>query len=58
MKLKLSTPKQVTWWICVGLYAFALLSQLGVLRIGGGLPSFAWIVGYGLLLVACAIRGL
>lgn len=56
--MKLSSPKLITWWVCVGLYALALLSTFGVLRIRGELPAFAWVVGYGLLLAACAIRGL
>jgi len=51
-------PKQITWLICLVLYVVALAAHFGVVRFGGGVADWAWIVGFGLLLAAVQIRGL
>jgi hypothetical protein len=50
-------PKNVTWVICLILYLIAALSFFGVIHVGA-LASWAWIVGYALLLIAVKVRGL
>jgi hypothetical protein len=51
-------PKQITWIICLVLYVIALLAHFGVIRVGGDIALWSWIIGYGLLLVAVQVRGL
>ena len=52
------SPRHVTWVICLILYLIAALNFFGVIRVGGALASWSWIVGYALLLLAVRIRGL
>ncbi|MDP2320145.1 MAG: hypothetical protein Q8O42_12510 [Acidobacteriota bacterium] len=53
-----SAPKQITWVICVVLYAVALLATFGVISVDSQLAQWSWIIGFGLLLVAVQVRGL
>ncbi len=55
-----SGTKQVTWIVCLVLYLVALSVQFhfNVLHISGELAAWAWILGFGLLLVADKVRGL
>ena len=53
-----NAPKQVTWAICLVLYLVALLAHFGVVRMGGDVADWSWMIGYGLLLVASQMRGL
>jgi len=52
------SPRHVTWVICLILYLIAALNFFGVIRVGGALASWCWIVGYALLLLSVRIRGL
>jgi hypothetical protein len=51
-------PQQVTWIICLVLYIVALLAAFGLVAIPAPLGMWAWILGFGLLLLACRVRGL
>ena len=51
-------PKQITWIICLILYLVALLAHFGVIRVGADIAQWSWIIGFGLLLIACQVRGL
>lgn len=51
-------PKQITWIICLILYAIALLAHFGVFDVRADYAVWSWIIGYGLLLVAVRVRGL
>ena len=51
-------PKQITWIICLVLYVLALLTHFGVLKLGGDIAQWSWIIGFGLLLVAVQVKGL
>jgi uncharacterized membrane protein (DUF485 family) len=51
-------PKQITWIICLVLYVVALLAQFGVVRVGGDIATWSWIIGFGLLLAAVQVKGL
>ena len=35
-----------------------LLAAFGVIRPGAQIGMWSWIIGYGLLLIACRVRGL
>ncbi|MEA2237129.1 MAG: hypothetical protein QOC81_1853 [Thermoanaerobaculia bacterium] len=54
-----NAPTNITWIICLILFAVALLAHFGVVH---GIPPavalWSWIIGFGLLLVACRVRGL
>jgi hypothetical protein len=51
-------PKQITWIICLVLYVIALVAHFGIVRIGGDIATWSWIIGFGLLLAAVQVRGL
>jgi len=51
-------PKQITWIICLVLYAVALLAHFGILHVSADVAQWSWIIGFGLLLAAVQIRGL
>ena len=58
MKIKLTPPKQITFWIAIVLGVLALLSQLGTFTL---LPIAAfWLlfIGFALLVVALLVKGL
>jgi len=58
MSMKLSAPKQITWFICLILYIVALLAHFGVVAIRGDAATWCWIIGYAVLLIASQIRNL
>jgi len=51
-------PKQITWVICLVLYVVALMTRFGVVRLGGDIATWSWIIGFGLLLLAVKVRNL
>jgi hypothetical protein len=51
-------PTLVVWVISLVLFLIALLSHFGVIRPGGDIATWSWIIGFGLLLIACRVRGL
>jgi hypothetical protein len=51
-------PQQVTWIICLILYIIALVSAFGIVAVPAPLGLWAWVIGFGLLLLACQVRGL
>lgn len=53
-----NAPKQITWIICLVLFIVALVSHFGLVQLGNGIGDWAWIIGFGLLLVATQVRGL
>ena len=53
-----NAPKQITWLICLVLFVVALLSHFGVVHLPNHIGDWAWIVGFGLLLLAAQVRGL
>jgi hypothetical protein len=50
--------KQITWIVCLVLYLFALAVHFKFIHVQADLGTWAWILGYGLLLVAGKMRGL
>lgn len=51
-------PTMVVWIISLVLYIVALVAHFGLARIDGQLADWSWIIGLGLLLIACRVRGL
>ncbi len=51
-------PTIAVWVICLVLFLVALAAQFGVVRIGEPIATWSWIIGFGLLLLACRVRGL
>ena len=50
-------PTFIVWVISLVLFIVALLVQFGGMRVGQVGP-WLWIIGWGLLLIACRVRGL
>ena len=50
-------PTMMAWVISLVVYVLAIAAQFGVIALGAAAP-WLWIVGFGLLLAACRIRGL
>lgn len=51
-------PTMVVWIICLVLYVVALAAYFGIVPIDARIAAWTWIIGLGLLLVACRVRGL
>ncbi|MES2676665.1 MAG: hypothetical protein V4660_20680 [Pseudomonadota bacterium] len=51
-------PTMAVWVISLVLFIIALVAHFGLVRIPYPLASWSWIIGFGLLLVACRVRGL
>ena len=51
-------PTFVVWVISLILFVVALLAQFGVVRLGAPIATWSWIIGFGLLLLACRVKGL
>lgn len=51
-------PTMAVWIISLVLFIIALVAQFGIARIPEPFATWSWIVGLGLLLVACRVRGL
>ena len=51
-------PTMVVWVISLVLFIVALVAQFGVVRIPEPFATWSWILGFGLLLIACRVRGL
>jgi hypothetical protein len=51
-------PSQAVWMISLVLYVVALLATFHVVSVPADAGRWSWILGYGLLLVACRMRGL
>ena len=51
-------PTMLVWIICLILYVVALAAHFGWASVPAQAASGSWIIGLGLLLVACRVRGL
>ena len=51
-------PTMAVWIICLVLFVIALAAHFGLVRVGEPVASWSWIIGFGLLLVACRVKGL
>lgn len=51
-------PTMVVWIICLVLYLVALAAHFGIVNLDSQIAVWSWIIGLGLLLAACRVRGL
>lgn len=51
-------PTMLVWLICLVLYVVALAAHFGIVHMDAQIAVWSWIIGFGLLLAACRIRGL
>ncbi len=51
-------PTMASWVIALVLFIVALVAQFGLVKIPEPAATWSWIIGFGLLLVACRVRGL
>jgi len=51
-------PTTAVWIISMILFIIALLAHFGIVRISDPIATWSWIIGFGLLLVACRVKGL
>jgi hypothetical protein len=58
MRFSGKAPTLATWVIALVLFIIALVAHFGVVAIGNPVASWSWIIGFGLLLVACRVKGL
>jgi hypothetical protein len=53
-----NAPTNIVWIICLCLYLLALLAHFRVFRLDRDIASWAWILGFALLLIATKVRRL
>lgn len=51
-------PTLIVWVICLVLYIVALIAHFNWARIPAQAADWSWIIGFGLLLLGCRVRGL
>ncbi|MEO7760383.1 MAG: hypothetical protein ABJB04_02020 [Betaproteobacteria bacterium] len=51
-------PTLIVWVISLVLFIVALAAHFALVRIPEPIATWSWIVGFGLLLIACQVRGL
>ena len=51
-------PTMIVWIISLVLFLVALAAHFGFVHVGEPIASWSWIIGLGLLLIACRVRGL
>lgn len=56
--MKLTPPKQITFWISVALAVLALLAESGTLTIVPIAPFWLLFIGFALLAVSLLVKGL
>jgi hypothetical protein len=58
MAFRKNAPKSAIWFVCLILYALALLAHFRVFHVDSDLATWSWIIGYALLLIATTARRL
>jgi len=53
-----NAPTLVVWVIALVLYIVALAAHFGAFHPGAQVATWSWIIGFGLLLIACRVKGL
>jgi threonine/homoserine/homoserine lactone efflux protein len=57
-KMKLSSPKVVTWWVALVLAVLGVLASLVTIPVLSGIAFWLVVIAAALLLVATAVKGL
>jgi hypothetical protein len=55
---RINAPTGVVWIVCLVLYLVALLAHFRVFRLRADFATWAWILGFALLLIATRVRRL
>jgi uncharacterized membrane protein YoaK (UPF0700 family) len=58
MRNSSNAPKMVVWVICLVLFLIAVAAHFGFVHIREPIATWSWVIGFGLLLLACRVRGL
>ena len=58
MRSQGKAPTTAVWLICLVLYLLALAIHFAIIKVDPQIGGWAWIIGFGLLLLACRVRGL
>jgi hypothetical protein len=58
MNMRLSAPKNLTWWIAVILGVLGFLGNFVALPVIGGLSFWLLFLGFAILAIATAVEGL
>ena len=53
-----NAPKTATFLIALVLYVVALATHFRYVRLDAAIGDWAWIIGFGLILIAVKVRGL
>jgi len=53
-----NAPTLIVWVISLVLFLVALAAHFGVFHPGAQVATWSWIIGFGLLLVACRVKGM
>jgi heme A synthase len=56
--MRLSPPKNITWWVALILGVLALLGVAGIVAVLSQYAIWFALIGLALLLVACLVKGL
>ena len=56
--MRLTPPKNITWWIALILGVLALLGEVGTIATLGQYAIWLALAGLALLLVACLVKNL
>ena len=51
-------PTMIVWVICLVLFLVAVAAQFGFVHVDARIAVWSWVIGFGLLLLACRVRGL
>ncbi len=51
-------PTFIVWIISLVLYIVALVGTFGHVGISAPIVLWSWVIGFGLVLIACRVRGL
>jgi hypothetical protein len=58
MRSQGKAPTTAVWLICLILYLIALAAHFAIVHVDPRIADWSWIIGLGLLLIACRVRGL
>lgn len=58
MKNSGKAPTMAVWVVSLVLFLVALAAHFGVFKASEPVATWSWIIGFGLLLIACRVRGL
>jgi hypothetical protein len=58
MRNSVQAPTIAVWLLCFLLYLIALAAQFDVVQVGEAIATWSWVIGLGLLLLACRVKGL